>query len=113
MEKFLYYVKSVIMQKNLFCMGCPQCYTLSMTKGLFIVEDQTSFPMNMADTWGVKRTGDNYVGPNLLGRLLLEFRDGQLTWSLPDDALAFTAFLRSHKTADSREEKKGSRYRLE
>ena len=46
-------------------------------------------------------------------RLLMEFRDGQLTWSLPDDALAFMAFLRSHKTADSREEKKGSRYRLE
>ena len=69
---------------------------LSQTKGLFIVEDQTSFPKKTADTWGVKRIGDNYVGPNLLGRLLMELRDGQLTWSLPDNALAFTAFLTSH-----------------
>ena len=71
-------------------------YALSMTKGLFIVEDQTSFPKKTADTWGVKRIGDNYVGPNLLDRLLMELRDKQLTWSLPEDALAFTAYLTSH-----------------
>ena len=72
-------------------------YALSMTKGLFIVEDQTSFPKKTADTWGVKRIGDNYVGPNLLDRWLMELRDKQLTWSLPEDALAFTAFLTFHK----------------
>lgn len=71
-------------------------HALSKTKGLFIVEDQTSFPKKTADTWGVKRIGDNYVGPNLLGRLLMELRDEQLTWALPEDALAFTAFLTSH-----------------
>ena len=71
-------------------------HALSMTKGLFIVEDQTSFPKKTADTWGVKRIGKNYVGPNLLGRLLMELRDEQLTWALPEDALAFTEFLSSH-----------------
>ena len=68
-------------------------YALSMTKGLFIIEDQTSFPKKTADTWGVKRIVDNYVGPNLLGRLLMELRDGPMTYSLPDNALKFTDFL--------------------
>jgi hypothetical protein len=60
---------------------------------LFIVEDQTSFPKKTADTWGVKRIGDNYVGPNLLDRLLMELRAGHMTYSLPDNALKFTEFL--------------------
>jgi predicted NAD-dependent protein-ADP-ribosyltransferase YbiA (DUF1768 family) len=67
--------------------------SLSQTKGLFIVEDQSSFPKKTADTWGVKRIDDNYVGPNLLGRLLMELRDGHLTYSLPDNALRFTEYL--------------------
>ena len=67
--------------------------SLSQTKGLFIVEDQSSFPKKTADTWGVKRIGDNYVGPNLLGRLLMELRDGQMAYSLPDNVLKFTDFL--------------------
>lgn len=67
--------------------------SLSQTKGLFVVEDQTSFPKKTADTWGVKQIGDNYVGPNLLGRLLMELRDGQLTYTLPDNALMFTEYL--------------------
>jgi ribA/ribD-fused uncharacterized protein len=68
-------------------------HALSMTKDLFVVEDQTSFPKKTADTWGVKRIVDNYVGPNLLGRLLMELRDGPMTYSLPDNALKFTDFL--------------------
>ena len=71
-------------------------HTLTMTKDLFIFEDQTSFPKKTADTWGEKRIGDNYIGPNLLGRLLMELRDGQLTWSLPEDALAFKVLSNSH-----------------
>ena len=67
--------------------------SLSQTKGLFIVEDQSSFPKKTADTWGVKQIGDNYVGPNLLGRLLMELRDGHLTYILPDNALKFTEYL--------------------
>ena len=44
---------------------------------LEIVEDQTTFPRRTADTWGAKRTPDgaHFVGPNLLGRLLMELRD--------------------------------------
>jgi len=48
---------------------------LERSKGRYIVEDQSSFKKSWADTWGVKRQGDNYVGPNLMGRLLMELRD--------------------------------------
>ena len=42
------------------------------------MEDQTTFPRKTADAWGVKRTPDgaSFVGPNLLGRLLMELRAG-------------------------------------
>ncbi len=48
---------------------------LEESKGLYIVEDQTSFPGKTANTWGAKLVGDFYVGPNLLGQLLMELRD--------------------------------------
>ena len=69
---------------------------LEETKGKFIVEDQTSFPKKTPDTWGVKLNGDNFVGPNLLGRLLMELRDnGKLEYKLPTDALGFTKWFPS------------------
>ena len=52
---------------------------LIRSRGLYIVEDQTSFPTKEANTWGVKRVGNEYVGPNLLGRLLMELRDNPPT----------------------------------
>ena len=68
---------------------------LEHSRGLFIVEDQSSFPKKNPDTWGVKLSGDGteYVGPNLLGRLLMELRDsnGSLAYSLPSDATCFHA----------------------
>ena len=48
---------------------------LVQSKGKFIVEDQSSLKKGWADTWGVKKQGDFYVGPNLMGRLLMELRD--------------------------------------
>ena len=48
---------------------------LERSRGKYIVEDQSTFPKKTADTWGVKLQGDSYVGPNLLGRLLMELRD--------------------------------------
>ena len=48
---------------------------LEESKGLFIVEDQSTFPKKDADSWGVKLRGDEYMGPNLMGRLLMELRD--------------------------------------
>jgi ribA/ribD-fused uncharacterized protein len=69
---------------------------LLKTKGFFIVEDQTSFPKKTADTWGTKLVGDEYVGPNLLGRLLMELRDtGELSYTLPEDVFAFVDFLKT------------------
>ena len=71
---------------------------LEESRGLFIVEDQTSFPKKSPDTWGAKLSGDGtlYVGPNLMGRLLMELRDSgcQLRWSLPRDATLFQESLR-------------------
>ena len=68
---------------------------LERSIGKYIVEDQTSFPKKTPDTWGVKQQGDNYVGPNLLGRLLMELRDnGKLEYKLPDDAFTFLQYLK-------------------
>ena len=47
---------------------------LERSKGKYIVEDETSRKKN-ADTWGVVLKGNEYVGPNLMGRLLMELRD--------------------------------------
>ena len=69
---------------------------LRESEGYFIVEDQTSFPKKTPDTWGVKLVGDNFVGPNLLGRLLMELRkNGKLEYKLPDDALSFVQQLKA------------------
>lgn len=48
---------------------------LEASKGLYIVEDQTSFPRKTANTWGAKLVGECYVGPNLMGELLMELRE--------------------------------------
>lgn len=49
---------------------------LERSKGKYIVEDETSRKRGKAaDTWGVVLQGNEYVGPNLLGRLLMELRD--------------------------------------
>ena len=69
---------------------------LERSKGLIIVEDQTSFTKKHPDAWGVKLYGDSYEGPNLLGRLLMELRDaGCLTYSIPDDGLGFINSLKA------------------
>ena len=68
---------------------------LAASEGYYIVEDQTSFPKKKPDTWGVKLVGDSFVGPNLLGRLLMELRkNGKLDYDLPDDALLFIEYLK-------------------
>ena len=67
---------------------------LERSKGKYIVEDQTSFLKKTPDTWGVKQQGSDFIGPNLLGRLLMELRDkGKLDYQLPDDALYFFNYL--------------------
>lgn len=65
---------------------------LERSRGLFIVEDQTTFPKKNPDTWGAKLSADGkeYIGPNLMGRLLMELRDnGKLDYVLPPDATSF------------------------
>ena len=68
---------------------------LERSKGKYIVEDETSRKKN-ADTWGAVLKDDKYVGPNLLGRLLMELRDnGTLSYTLPADALDFVKVCQS------------------
>ena len=76
---------------------------MERSRGLFIVEDETARNARKhkdADSWGVNLVGDHYVGPNLLGRLLMELRDnGKLDYTLPADALQFTDYLKSNNNA--------------
>ena len=71
---------------------------LERSKGLFIVEDETKRNERKkkdADSWGVNLVGNEYVGPSLLGRLLMGLRDnGKLDYTLPADALQFTDYLK-------------------
>lgn len=70
---------------------------LERSRGLYIVEDQTTFPKKSPDTWGVKLSADGkeFVGPNLMGRLLMELRDnGKLDYTLPEDVLLFQDLAR-------------------
>ena len=70
---------------------------LEESRGLYIVEDQSSFNKPNPDTWGVKRKEDSFVGPNLLGRLLMELREKvELEYHLPEDALDFIQTIQSH-----------------
>ena len=70
-------------------------WMLKKSEGYYIVEDQRSFPKKNADAWGVKLIGKEFVGPNLLGRLLMELREnGRLEYTLPDDALNFISILK-------------------
>ena len=68
---------------------------LEESRGRFIAEDQTTMPKKSPDAWGVKPSGDNFAGPNLLGCLLMELRDnGKLEYHLPPDALDFIKVLK-------------------
>ncbi|MBP5687743.1 MAG: NADAR family protein [Muribaculaceae bacterium] len=71
---------------------------LERSRGLFIVEDQSNRKKKEnqnPDTWGVKLRGDQYIGPNLMGRLLMELRDnGKLEYNLPKDSFDFIRFLK-------------------
>ncbi len=61
---------------------------LERTKGFHIVELQDAKndkESTSANGWGVKTKGENYVGANLMGRLLMELRDGKMEYKLPDD----------------------------
>lgn len=80
-------LKYAMMQKYEQCEAFRQ--ELERSKGLFIIEKQAN-PNKPADTWSAKLEGDQWVGPNLTGRLLMELRDnGRLEYHLPDDALSF------------------------
>ena len=89
---------SIIVDAMKFCLmeKYRQCEAfrreLERSWGLFIVEDQTTFTKKNPDTWGAKLSSDGkeYIGPNLMGRLLMELRDnGELDYSLPNDATDF------------------------
>ena len=69
--------------------------TLADSEDLYIVEDQSTFRGDTANTWGAKLIDGVYVGPNLMGQLLMELRDnnGRLDYQLPEGALDMIAKL--------------------
>ena len=68
---------------------CPEFrQELDSAKGYNIVELQDAkrdTVSSRANAWGVKSKGQNYEGPNIMGRLLMELRDGKMEYKLPDD----------------------------
>lgn len=80
-------IKFCMMQKYEQCEAFRQ--ELERSHGLYIVEKQAN-PKRNADAWSAKLEGNQWIGPNLTGRLLMELRDtGKLAYSLPTDALDF------------------------
>lgn len=69
---------------------------LESSRNLNIMEDESN-RKRKADAWGVVLKDGKYVGPNLLGRLLMELRvsDGKLEYHLPDDALKFIDIIKA------------------
>lgn len=67
---------------------------LHRTGDLFIIEDETRrMKGKAADSFGAVLSFDGleYIGPNLLGRLLMELRDAQvLKYSLPESLMDFS-----------------------
>lgn len=67
---------------------------LERSRGLYIIEKQAN-PKKRADAWSATLQGNEWIGPNLTGRLLMELRDqGTLHYSLPKDALAFIPIIK-------------------
>ena len=65
---------------------------LERSKGLFIVEQEAN-PRRRAGAWSAKPSedGTTWIGPNIMGRLLMELRDkGTLPYSLPEDVMFFS-----------------------
>ena len=89
-------MKFCLVQKYEQCEDFRKELERSKCEGLYIVEDETSRKRGKsADTWGTVLVDGHYVGPNLLGKLLMELRDtGKLEYHLPEDALDFIELLR-------------------
>ena len=65
---------------------------LERSKGKFIVEQQPN-PKRPAGAYSAKLSedGSTWVGPNIMGRLLMELRDkGALEYNLPEDVMVFS-----------------------
>lgn len=94
---------SMIVDAMKFCLTLKheQCghfrNELDRSRDMFIVEDETNRMKGRdADTWGAVLRGEEYVGPNLLGRLLMELRDnGKLDYTLTEGALDFVKELKN------------------
>lgn len=87
--------------KYVLCLKYEQCEAfrseLARSGDLFIIEDETSrMKGRAADSFGavLSKDGTEYIGPNLLGRLLMDLRDnGKLDYSLPDGLTDFSDLL--------------------
>ncbi len=71
---------------------CPAFRTeLLRSEGFYIVEKAHK---KTFDSYSAIMVGDEWIGPNLMGRLLMTLRDeGQLPYSLPPDMLDFSDLI--------------------
>ena len=79
-------MKFCLQQKYEQCLAFRE--ELDSTQGYNIVELQdrkSDKASSRANAWGVKSKSQNYEGPNIMGRLLMELRDGTMEYKLPDD----------------------------
>ena len=87
---FIDAMKFCLVQKYNQCEAFRQ--ELERSKGLYIVEKEAN-SKRPAGAWSAKLSDDGakWVGPNIMGRLLMELRDnGKLEYSLPEDAMCFS-----------------------
>ena len=95
---FLDVMKFCLQQKYEQCLEFRE--ELKNTKGYHIVELQDSEKdkdSSRANAWGVKSKGQNYKGPNLMGRLLMELRDCKMKYKLPEDWNKMLIIIRENK----------------
>ena len=90
-ERIIDVMKFCIQQKYEQCSEFRE--ELERTKEYYIVELQdrrSDTSSSRPNGWGVKTKEDLYVGPNMMGRILMELRDkGKLDYNLPNDYFEF------------------------
>lgn len=97
-EIILDVMKFCLQQKYEQCLAFRE--ELDSTQGYNIVELQdrkSDKASSRANAWGVKSKGQNYEGANLMGRLLMELRDGTMKYKLPDDWNKALVMIGGHK----------------
>lgn len=82
-------MKYCLQQKYKQCQEFREELKRTIGKNIVELQDRkTDKESSRPNGWGVKTKGEKYVGPNIMGRLLMELRDnGRLEYRLPEGIL--------------------------